>query len=113
MKSNIGEVISALHRESGITQKEIADKFGISKQAYDSYLTHEVRSDIFLKIVDALGYHVEIRPGRTGMVEIKRINCEDCVQRQRIEGVDLNPSEDEVDFYDSTGGDKIDVRHIG
>lgn len=90
--SNTGEILMALHRETGISQSEIAGKMKITKQAYNTYMTREVGLDTFMAIVDALGYHIEIRPGRTGTVDIKR-------EYDKV--VDLNEDtfKDEVDFY--------------
>lgn len=70
--SNTGEILKALHKETGISQNEIALKLKVTSQAYSQYLTREISMDRFMAIVDALGYHIEIRPGRTGYVEIKR-----------------------------------------
>lgn len=90
--SNTGEILRALHNESGITQSEVAGKLGITHQAYSGYMDREVGLDTFMAIVDALGYHIEIRPGRTGCVEIKR-------EYDKV--VDLNEDirREEVDFY--------------
>lgn len=102
MKSNAGEVIKALHRESGITQKSVAEKLGISNQAYDSYMTHEVRFDTFLKIVEELGYHLEVRKGALGYVAIRGDSCEDCVYKKTANAdVVLDFYKDEREEFDA------------
>lgn len=98
--SNAGEVLKILHRISGVTKYGMAEKLGISNTAYHEYFKREVRMDTFLKVVDAMGYHMEIRPGATGLIEFRENSCENCEFRRFVENTE---GELVVDFYGNDG----------
>ena len=102
--SNAGEILEMLHRISGITKYSMAEKLGISRTGYQSYFDHEMRMDTFLKVVDALGYHMEIRPGATGVIGFRDDSCETCEFRRFVEQTE---GELIVDFYPDKKGVEI------
>lgn len=94
--SNAGEVLETMHRMSGITKQAMAEKIGVSRTAYQEYFKREMRFDTFLKVVDAMGYHMEIRPGATGLIEFRENSCENCEFKRFVEQTE---GELIVDFY--------------
>lgn len=94
--SMTGEVLERLHVMSGITKKAMAEKLGISMTGYRSYFEHDMRIDTFLKVVDAMGYHLEIRPGATGLIEFRESSCEKCSFKRFVEQTE---GELVVDFF--------------
>lgn len=99
-----GEVLDMLHRLTKITKKSMAEKLGISRTAYLSYFDHDMRVDTFLKVVDAMGYHIEVRPGATGLVEFRDNSCEKCEFRRYVEQTEGDLI---VDFFPEAKGEEI------
>ena len=102
--STTGEVLELLHKKSGITKTSMAEKLGISMTAYRGYFERDMRVDTFLKVVDALGYHLEIRPGATGLVQIREDSCEKCEFRRFAEQTEGDLI---VDFFPEAKGVEV------
>lgn len=103
--STTGEVLETLHWITGIRKVSMAEKLGISMTGYRSYFEHDMRVDTFLKVVDALGWHLEVRPGATGMIQIRDTDkCETCEFRRFVEQTE---GELIVDFYPEKKGVEI------
>ena len=102
--SMAGEVLEKLHRKTKITKSSMAEKLGISLTGYQSYFNHEMRIDTLLKVVDAFGYHMEIHPGATGLIEFRDKSCEDCEFRRYVEHTEGDLV---VDFYEGTNDENI------
>ncbi len=57
-------ILRKLIKEADITQQELADKLGITRQALNQVLTRNeygVRYETFLRIIEALGYELVLR----------------------------------------------------
>ena len=65
MKSS--DIVRAKMKDAGITQKELADKLGYKTQSCigDALARKNgVRIDVFVKMMNALGYEVIVRRGK-------------------------------------------------
>ena len=94
--TNAGEIIDALHKLTGMSKQKMAEELGISRTAYQSYFEHDMRMDTFLKVVGKFGYHIEVRPVDTGLVEFRDNSCENCEFRRFVENT---RGDIVVDFY--------------
>lgn len=69
MKSN--EVIAAAMKQDGLTQVNLANKLGYKTQSGVSQALSRkngVRVDVFVKMMNAMGYDVIVRRGKEEMV---------------------------------------------
>jgi y4mF family transcriptional regulator len=73
---SLGRVLSQRRNELGLTQKELADLSGVSLRLIHE-LEHNkvsVRLDNLLRVINALGFHLELARGATNGIVTKGAN---------------------------------------
>ena len=96
-----GELFNWLHTITGITREKMAEELGISRTAYHEYFKRDVRMDTLVKVVSKFGYHIEVRPGDTGLIQIRDDTCETCEFRRFVEQTEGGVV---IDFYPDKKG---------